>query len=145
MSCKIIVLWADVALYHVSVMSVCKYIVVKLVVSLVFSFMINCVRIDKCVFIVIKIKCVNSDRISDIYDKVNFSTNYIYFTISNNILSKHIQILQFLTHLTRRSRLRDLRISLKYVGKASLVSLLSFLFSGGAYACGFGLTTLMQM
>ena len=33
----------------------------------------SCVRIDKCVFIVVKIKCVNSDKISDIYDKVNFT------------------------------------------------------------------------
>ena len=32
------------------------------------------VCIDKYVFIVIKIKCVNSGRISDICDKVNFST-----------------------------------------------------------------------
>ncbi len=88
---------------------------------------------------------MNFGRITDICDKINFTINYTYFTIPDNILSKHTQILQFLTHLTGRSRLRDLRISLKYVGKASLVSLLSFLFSGGAYACGFGLTTLMQM
>ena len=33
-----------------------------------------CVCIDKYVFIVIKIKCVNSGRISDICDKVNFTT-----------------------------------------------------------------------
>jgi hypothetical protein len=32
------------------------------------------VRIDKCVFIVVKIKCVNLGRISDICDKVNFTT-----------------------------------------------------------------------
>jgi hypothetical protein len=29
---------------------------------------------DKCVFIVVKIKCVNSGIISDICDKVNFTT-----------------------------------------------------------------------
>jgi hypothetical protein len=40
-----------------------------------------CVRIDKCVFIIIKIKCVNFDRISDICDKINFTTNYTHFTI----------------------------------------------------------------
>ncbi len=62
-----------------------------------------CVRIDKCVFIVIKIKCVNSDRISDICDKVNFITNYTHFTTLNIHLSKHTQILQFLTPLTERS------------------------------------------
>ena len=33
-----------------------------------------CIYIDKCVFIVVKIKCVNFDRISDICDKVNFTT-----------------------------------------------------------------------
>jgi hypothetical protein len=104
------------------------------------------------VFIVVKIKCVNSGRISDICDKINFITNYIYFTTPDNILSKHTQhfikthknIIIFDT-FDGTVRQRDLRISLKYVGKASLVSLLSFLFSGGAYACGFGLTTLMQM
>jgi hypothetical protein len=50
-----------------------------------------CVRIDKYVFIVVKIKCVNSGRISDICDKVNFTINYTYFTIPDNILSKHTQ------------------------------------------------------
>jgi hypothetical protein len=33
-----------------------------------------CVRIDKCVFIIIKIKDVNFGRICDICDKVNFIT-----------------------------------------------------------------------
>ena len=47
------------------------------------------VRINKCVFIVVKIKCVNSGRIYDICDKVNFTTNYIYFTITDRHLSKH--------------------------------------------------------
>ena len=36
-----------------------------------------------------KIKYVNSSRISDICDKVDFTTNYTYFTTSDNILSKH--------------------------------------------------------
>ena len=47
------------------------------------------VRIDKCVFIIVKIKYMNFGRISDICDKVNFTTNYIHFTTPNNILSKH--------------------------------------------------------
>ena len=58
------------------------------------------IRIDKCMFIVIKIKCVNSDRINDICNKINFTTNYTYFTIpdihfikTHNILSKYTQIL----------------------------------------------------
>ena len=33
-----------------------------------------CIHIDICVFIVVKIKCVNSGRISNICDKVNFTT-----------------------------------------------------------------------
>ena len=62
-----------------------------------------CVRIDKCVFIIVKIKCVNFDKISDICDKVNFITNYTHYTTPDNILSKLIQILQFLTPLEGRS------------------------------------------
>ena len=40
-----------------------------------------CIHINKYVFIVIKIKCVNSDRINDICDKVNFTTNYTLYNI----------------------------------------------------------------
>ena len=43
-----------------------------------------CVRIDKCVFIIVKIKCMNSDKICNICVKVNFTTNYTHF-ITNNI------------------------------------------------------------
>ena len=42
-----------------------------------------CVRNDKYVSIIIKIKCVNSnniDNISDIYDKFNFTTSYTLST-----------------------------------------------------------------
>ena len=44
-----------------------------------------CVYIDICVFIIVKIKCVNLNRISDIYDKVTFTTksnarDITYFT-----------------------------------------------------------------
>jgi hypothetical protein len=42
-----------------------------------------CVYIDKCMFIVIKIKCVNSNKISDICDKVNFTINYTHFITPN--------------------------------------------------------------
>jgi hypothetical protein len=38
-----------------------------------------CVCINKYVFIVVKIKCVNSDRICDICDKVNFTTKLHIF------------------------------------------------------------------
>jgi hypothetical protein len=47
------------------------------------------------VFIIIKIKFVNSDNISDICDKLNFITNYIHFTTTTQILSKHIKITNF--------------------------------------------------
>ena len=50
-----------------------------------------CVHIYKYVFIVVKIKCVNSSRISDICDKINFTTNYTHFTIPDRHLSKHTQ------------------------------------------------------
>ena len=42
-----------------------------------------CVHSDKCVSIVIKIKCMNSDNINDVYDKLNFNTNYIHFTTTD--------------------------------------------------------------
>jgi hypothetical protein len=42
-------------------------------------------------FIVVKIKCVNSSKISDIYDKVDFTTSYTHFITPDNILSKHTQ------------------------------------------------------
>ena len=55
-----------------------------------------CVCIDKCVFIVVKIKYVNSDRISNIYDKVNFTTNYTHFITSDIYYIKtHINIIIF--------------------------------------------------
>ena len=37
------------------------------------------VHINKCVFIVVKIKCMNSGRISDICDKINFTTKLHIF------------------------------------------------------------------
>ena len=63
-----------------------------------------CVHINKCVFIIIKIKCVNSDRICD---KVNFTTklHIFYNTLTNiyqnthNNLSEYTQILQILTRV----------------------------------------------
>jgi hypothetical protein len=39
-----------------------------------------CVHIDKCVFIVVKIKCMNSGRISDVCDKLTLLQNYTHFT-----------------------------------------------------------------
>ena len=47
-----------------------------------------CVRIDKCVFIVIKIKCMNSGRICD---KVNFTTKlYILYNTWQTFIKTHI-------------------------------------------------------
>ena len=49
------------------------------------------VRIDKCMFIIIKIKFVNSGRISDICDKINFNTNYTHFTtLDIHFIKTHI-------------------------------------------------------
>ena len=39
-----------------------------------------CVRSDEYVFIIVKIKCVNSGNMSDNYGKLNFTTNYTKFT-----------------------------------------------------------------
>ena len=48
-----------------------------------------CIRIDKCVFIVVKIKCVNSGKICD---KVNFITKlHTFYNIVIGILSKQTQ------------------------------------------------------
>ena len=45
---------------------------------------------DKCVSIVVKTKCVNSDNMSDICDKLNFTTNYRKFTATNtNFIKTH--------------------------------------------------------
>jgi hypothetical protein len=55
-----------------------------------------CVCSDKCVSIIIKIKYVNSGNISDICDKLNFITNYIYFTtIDIYFIKTHINIIIF--------------------------------------------------
>ena len=35
-----------------------------------------CVKSDKSVFIIVKTKCVNSGKINNIYNKLNFITNY---------------------------------------------------------------------
>jgi hypothetical protein len=48
------------------------------------------VHIDIYMFIIIKIKCINSSKICNICNKDNFITNYTYFIISDNILSKHM-------------------------------------------------------
>ena len=44
-----------------------------------------CVRIDKCVFIVVKIKCVNSSRISDIWPS-GARENFLPFGRGSNLL-----------------------------------------------------------
>ena len=67
-------------------------------------FVVNIVSVLINVFIVVKIKCMNSGRICDICDKINFTTNYTHFTTLDRHLSKHTQILQILTRLARQSR-----------------------------------------
>ena len=49
-----------------------------------------CVYIDKCIFIIVKIKYINFNKINNIYDIINFIINYTYFIIFDNILSKNI-------------------------------------------------------
>jgi hypothetical protein len=71
-----------------------------------------CIRIDKYVFIVVKIKCVNSDRISDICYKINFTTNHTHFTIPDiHFIKTHTNITIFDTFDGTVPQ-RDLRISL---------------------------------
>ena len=63
-----------------------------------------CVSSDKYVSIVIKIKYINSDNMSNIYDKLKFIINYTYLPQQTHILSKNTYILQLLTLVTRQSR-----------------------------------------
>ena len=50
----------------------------------------------KCVFIIIKIKCVKSDNMSDICGKLNCITNYTQFTTTEKIfIKKHINLIMF--------------------------------------------------
>ena len=45
---------------------------------------------DKCVSIVVKIKCVNSGNISDICDKLKYTTNYTHCTTTDtHFIKKH--------------------------------------------------------
>ena len=63
-----------------------------------------CVSSDKYVSIVIKIKYINSDNMSNIYDKLKFIINYTYLSQQTHILSKNTYILQLLTLVMRQSR-----------------------------------------
>jgi hypothetical protein len=45
--------------------------------------MVNVVSVVINVSIIVKIKCVNSGKISDICDKLNFTTNYTHFTTTD--------------------------------------------------------------
>ena len=69
-----------------------------------------CICIDKCVFIVVKIKYINSGRICDICYKVNFTTNYTHTTLDKHFIKTDINIIIFDT-FEGTVLLRDLRIS----------------------------------
>ena len=56
-------------------------------------FVINIVSVMINMCIVIKIKRINSSNISDICDKLNFTTNYTHLQQLTHILLKHTQIL----------------------------------------------------
>ena len=53
--------------------------------------------------LVIKIKCVSSSNVSNICNKLEVTTNYIYFTATDTHFIKHRHKLQFLTSLTGQS------------------------------------------
>jgi hypothetical protein len=70
-----------------------------------------CFRSDKYVSIVVKIKYVNSGNISDICDKLNFTTSYTHFTATNtNFIKTHTNITIFYT-FGETVPLWDLKIS----------------------------------
>ncbi len=51
--------------------------------------MVNVVSVVVNVFIIVKIKCINSSNMSDICDKPNFITNYILPQLTQNLSKKH--------------------------------------------------------
>jgi hypothetical protein len=72
--------------------------------------------------IVIKIKCVNSNNISDICNKFNFTTNYTYFTITNtNFIKTHINIIIFDTFNVLSRDLKFLIHSLPFTCSTELL------------------------
>ena len=53
----------------------------------------------KCVFIIVKINCVNFDNMSDICGKLNFTTNYTQFTtMDTEFIKKTHKAYNFDTH-----------------------------------------------
>ena len=59
-------------------------------------FVVNVLSVGKLLSIVVKIKCVNSDNMSNICDKLNFTTNYTYFiTIGTYFIKQHTHITFF--------------------------------------------------
>jgi hypothetical protein len=61
-----------------------------------YVFCCNVLSVGKCVSIVVKIKCVNSSNMSNIYDKLNFTTNYTYFiTTDTYFIKQHTHITFF--------------------------------------------------
>jgi hypothetical protein len=57
-----------------------------------------CINSNKCIFIIVKTKCVNSSNIdNNICGNLNFILKYTYFTITDIYLSKITYILQFFT------------------------------------------------
>jgi hypothetical protein len=75
-----------------------------------------CVHSNKCVSIVVKIKCVNSSNISDICDKLNITTNHIHFTITKTHFIKTHTKLQFFTFLRSLSRHKPKYFRGYYIG-----------------------------
>ena len=59
-------------------------------------FVVNILSVGKLLSIVIKIKYVNSDNMSNICDKLNFTTNYIHcITTDTYFIKQHTHITFF--------------------------------------------------
>ena len=70
-----------------------------------------CICFDICLFIVVKIKYMNSGRVGDICYKVNFTRYYTHFTTPNmHFIKTHTNITIFYI-FDRTVPQRDLRIS----------------------------------
>ena len=59
-------------------------------------FVVNVLSVGKLLSIVVKIKCVNFDNMSNICNKLNFTTNYTYFiTTDTYFIKQHTHITFF--------------------------------------------------
>jgi hypothetical protein len=58
-----------------------------------------CVSSDKCMSIIVKIKCMNFDNMSNIYGKLKFNIKYIKFiTTDTTFIKNYTHLIIFYTH-----------------------------------------------